>query len=157
MAFFSAIIAVNLISRSFVLIPAVGGSMGSCFAQITPLFLRTLISLVTSLVASTSSSSLLSIESFGNCVRFGCHRSICLAFVECIHNLLNCNSWVRLKNHDCDYIGRRKSRIDVILEDYVGDCFFGAGELSGDVKQFDEVGIERPPRSGPKSAEFPKE
>jgi len=45
----------------------------------------------------------------------------------------------------------------MILEDHVGDCFFGASELSGDVKQFGEVGIERRSGSGTESAEFPKE
>ena len=45
----------------------------------------------------------------------------------------------------------------MILEDHVGDCFFRASELSGDVKQFGEVGIERLSRSATKSAEFPKE
>jgi len=115
--------------------------MRCCFAQVTPLFLRTFISLISSLIASTSSSSLLGIEGFGNCVGFGCHRSIRLAFVECIHNFLNCNSCARLKDLDCDCIGRRKSRVDVILENYVGDCFLRAGELSGHVKQFGEVVI----------------
>jgi len=48
---------------------------------------------------------------------------------------------VRLKDLDRDCIRRRKSRVDVILENDVGDCFFGPVEFSGDVKQIGEVGI----------------
>jgi len=70
---------------------------------------------------------------------------------------LNCNSCTRLKDLDPDCIGRRKSRIDVILEEHVRDCFFGTSELSGDVNQFGKVGIEWLSRSRTKSAEFPKE
>jgi len=44
----------------------------------------------------------------------------------------------------------------VIIKDHVGDRFFGASELSGDVEQFGEVGIERLSGSGTESAEFRK-
>jgi len=64
---------------------------------------------------------------------------------------------MRLKNLDRNCIGGRKSCINVILEDHFGDCFFGASELSGDIKQFGKVGIERLTGSRTKSAEFPKE
>jgi len=160
MTFFSAIVAVILISSSFVVLltPAVGGSVGAGFTPITPPLLRALISLVSSLVAaSSSSSSLLCVESIRDCVRFCCHRTIRLAFVECINDFLNSNFRTGLKNLNCDCIGGRESRIDVILEDHVGDGFFGASELSGDIKQFGEVGIEWLSGSGTKSAEFPKE
>jgi len=48
-----------------------------------------------------------------------------------------------LKNLDRNSLGGRKSRIKEILEDNIGDCFFGASELSGDVTHFGKVGIER--------------
>jgi len=64
---------------------------------------------------------------------------------------------MRLKNLDHNCIGGRKSCINVILEGHVGDCFFGASKLSGDVKQSGKVGIEQLTGSGTKSAEFPKE
>jgi len=134
------------------------GSVGAGFTPIIPPLWRAVIPLVSSLVAtSSSSSSLLGVECLGDRIRFGCHRSIHLAFVECIHNFLNRNFRTRLKNLNCNCIGGRKSRINVILEDNVGYCFFGASELSGDAKQFGKVGIERLTGSGAKSAEFPKE
>ena len=95
---------------------------------------------------------MLAVECLGDCIRFGCHRSIRLAFVEFIHNFLNRNFHTRLKNLDRNCIGGRKSRINVILEDNVGNGFFGASELSGDVKQFDKVGIEWLTTSGAKTA-----
>jgi len=159
MSFFSAIVAVILISSSFVfrLAPAVCGSVGASFTPITPLR-RALIPLVSSLVAtSSSSSSLLGIECLGDRIRFGCHRSIRLAFVECIHTFLNCNFRTRLKNLDRDCIGGRKSCINVIFEDNIGNYLFRASELSGDVKLCGKLGIERLTGSGMKSAEFPKE
>jgi len=62
-----------------------------------------------------------------------------------------------LKNLNRDCIGGRKSRIDVILEDHIRDCFFGTSELSGNIKQFGEVGIERLSGSGTESTELPEE
>jgi len=44
-----------------------------------------------------------------------------------------------------------------MLKDHVGDRFFGASELSVDVEQLGEVGIERLSGSGTESAEFPEE
>jgi len=158
MSFFFAIVAVILILSSFVVLlaPAVGGSVGASFTPIIPLW-RVLIPLVSSLVATLYSSSfLLGIERLRDHIRFGCHQSIHLEFIECIHIFLNCNSCMILKNLDCNCIDRRKSCINVILEDHVGDCFFGASELSGNVKQFGNVGIEGLTASGTKSAEFPK-
>ena len=159
MSFFSAIVADILVSSAFVLlVPAVGGSVGASFTPITPPPRRMLIPLVSSLIAtSSSSSSLLGVECLGDHIRFGCYRSIRLAFIECLHHLLNRKSCARLKDLDHDCIGRRKSRVDVILEDHIGDYFFRASELSGDIKHFSDVGIEWLSRSGTKSAEFPKE
>jgi len=70
---------------------------------------------------------------------------------------LNSVSRTGLKNLNRDCIGGRKSHINLILEDHVGDRFFGASKLGGDIKQFGEVGIERLSGSGTESAEFPEE
>ena len=73
------------------------------------------------------------------------------------NDFLNSDSRTGLKNLNRDYICGRKSRIDVILEDHIGDRFFGASELSDDIKQFGEVGIERLSGSGTESIELPEE
>ena len=114
--------------------------------------------MVSSLVATSStSSSLLGVECLADRIRFGVYRFIRLTLVEGGNNFLNCNFCTRLKNLDSNSIGGRKSRINVILQDHIRDCFFGASKLSGDVKQSGEVGIEQLSGSGKKSAAFPKE
>ena len=45
----------------------------------------------------------------------------------------------------------------MILEDHIGDRFFEASELSGDIKEFCEVGIERLSGRGTESTELPEE
>jgi len=64
---------------------------------------------------------------------------------------------MRLKVLDCNCIDARKSCINVILQDHIGNCLFRVSELSGDVKQFSKVGIKQLTGSETKGAEFPKE
>ena len=125
MSFFSAIVAVILISSSFVVLlaPAVGGSVGAGFTPITPPLRKALIPLVSSLVATSSTSSpLLGVECLGDGIRFGCHRSVRLTLVEGVNNFLNRNFRTRLKNLDRNSIGGRKSHIYVILQAESSSC-----------------------------------
>jgi len=62
-----------------------------------------------------------------------------------------------LKNLNGDCIGGRESRLDGIFEDHVGDRFFGASKLSGDIEEFSEVGNKRLSGSGTESTEFLEE
>jgi len=77
--------------------------------------------------------------------------------VERVNYFLNCYFRARLKNPNRDGIGGRESRVDMVLENHVGNCFFGASKFGGDIKQFGKVGIEGLSRSGTERAEFPKE
>ena len=132
--------------------------MGVHFTPITPSLRRALIPPVSSLVASSSSSSsLLGVECLGDRIRFGCHRLVRLTLVECVNYFLNCYFYARLKNLYRDCIGGRKSHIDMVLENHVRNCFFGASKFGDDIKQFGKVGIERLSRSGTERTEFPKE
>jgi len=138
-SFFSTIVAVILISSSFVvlLVLAVGGSVHAGFTPITAPLQKALIPWVSSLVATSSTSSfLLDVKSLRDCIRSGCHRSVSLTLIEGVNDFFNCNFPTRLKNLDHDSIGGRKSHINVILQDHVGDCFFGTSELSVNIKQF---------------------